>query len=81
MKLDLVFIGHEAAVWAVAIMPEGGYMLTGSADKNIKLWRAGKCQQTFKGNTGDLVEFSSQFHINVVPVVQTFVFPWFPCRV
>ena len=42
-------LGHEAAVWAVAIMPEGGYMLTGSADKLIKLWRAGKCEKTFQG--------------------------------
>ncbi len=41
--------GHEAAVWAVAIMPEGGYMLTGSADKAIKLWKAGKCERTFMG--------------------------------
>ncbi len=32
-------------------MPEGGYMLTGSADKLIKLWRAGKCHQTFAGHT------------------------------
>ena len=41
--------GHEAAVWAVAIMPEGGFMLTGSADKLIKLWKAGKCERTFGG--------------------------------
>lgn len=41
--------GHEAAVWAVGIMPEQGFMLTGSADKTIKLWRAGRCEITFKG--------------------------------
>ena len=32
--------GHEAAVWAVAIMPEQGVMLTGSADQTIKVWKA-----------------------------------------
>ncbi len=41
--------GHEAAVWAVAIMPEQGVMLTGSADKTIKVWKAGKCQNTIRG--------------------------------
>lgn len=45
--------GHEQAVWAVAIMPEGGFMLTGSADKLIKLWRAGKCEKTFQGEQTD----------------------------
>ena len=34
------FSGHEAAVWAVAIMPEHGVMLTGSADQTIKVWKA-----------------------------------------
>ena len=49
MNIFFLWTGHEAAVWAVAIMPEGGYMLSGSADKSIKLWRAGKCERTFKG--------------------------------
>lgn len=41
--------GHEAAVWSVALMPTQGLMLTGSADKTVKLWRAGKCEKTFEG--------------------------------
>lgn len=41
--------GHQSAVWAVAIMPEQGVMLTGSADKTIKVWKAGKCERTIKG--------------------------------
>jgi len=41
--------GHEAAVWGVAVMPELGYMLTASADKTIKLWKAGKCERTYTG--------------------------------
>lgn len=47
MKLQ----GHEAAVWAVQMMPEHGLMLTGSADKTIKMWKAGTCQRTFTGHT------------------------------
>ena len=43
-------VGHESAVWAVAIMPEQGTMLTGSADKTIKVWKAGKCVNTIRGN-------------------------------
>lgn len=31
-------------------MPDKGYMLTGSADRSIKLWRAGRCEKTFQGN-------------------------------
>uniref|UniRef100_A0A8D0H133 Phospholipase A2 activating protein n=1 Tax=Sphenodon punctatus TaxID=8508 RepID=A0A8D0H133_SPHPU len=42
--------GHTAAVWAVKILPEQGLMLTGSADKTIKLWKAGRCERTFTGH-------------------------------
>ena len=45
----LVYAGHEAAVWAVGIISESGRMLTGSADKTIKMWKAGKVEHTFKG--------------------------------
>jgi len=41
--------GHTAAVWSVAIMPQGGYMLTGSADKSIRLWKTGNVERTFLG--------------------------------
>ncbi|XP_033096894.1 phospholipase A-2-activating protein-like [Anneissia japonica] len=43
--------GHEATVWAVAIIPANGLMITGSADKTIKTWKAGKCEQTIIGHT------------------------------
>lgn len=49
MKKLIILAGHEATVWAVAIMPEGGFMLTGSADRTIRLWRAGRCEKTFEG--------------------------------
>lgn len=41
--------GHAAAVWAVVILPEQGLMLSGSADRTIKLWKAGRCDRTFTG--------------------------------
>ena len=41
--------GHDAAVWSVVIMPEKGLMLTGSADRSIKLWKAGKCERSYVG--------------------------------
>lgn len=47
--LLILFQGHTAAVWAVAILPEQGLMLSGSADKTIKLWKAGRCEKTFTG--------------------------------
>ncbi|XP_020626455.1 phospholipase A-2-activating protein-like [Orbicella faveolata] len=47
MKLQ----GHEAAVWAVQLMPDHGLMLTGSADRTIKMWKAGACQMTFTGHS------------------------------
>uniref|UniRef100_A0A669BZ62 Phospholipase A2-activating protein n=1 Tax=Oreochromis niloticus TaxID=8128 RepID=A0A669BZ62_ORENI len=38
--------GHKNTV---AILPEQGLMLSGSADKTIKLWKAGRCEKTFTG--------------------------------
>ncbi len=43
--------GHTAAVWAVVILPEQGLMLSGSADKTVKLWKAGRCEKTFIGKS------------------------------
>jgi len=43
--------GHESAVWAVAVISEKGLMLTGSADKTIKMWKAGKLEHTFQGKS------------------------------
>ena len=44
-------------MWAVALMPETGFMLTGSADKSIRMWRAGKCEKTFLGKSSFLCIF------------------------
>ncbi len=47
-----VFVGHEAAVWATAFIND--FVITGSADKTLKLWKYEpkvECIQTFKGHT------------------------------
>jgi len=48
-KCVMTLSDHEAALWAVCILP-GGSMLTGSADKTIKLWMAGKKIRSFEGH-------------------------------
>ncbi|KAG1658919.1 Phospholipase A-2-activating protein [Nymphon striatum] len=50
-KNIMTLVGHEAAVWAVQILPEQGLILTASADKSIKAWKAGKCEYTFTGHS------------------------------
>ena len=41
--------GHTGAIRAVAVMPEGGRMLTASDDKSVRMWKAGKLERTFLG--------------------------------
>ena len=45
-------------MWAVAVMSEQGIMLTGSADRTIKLFKAGKCEKTFTGEMFFIDSFS-----------------------
>jgi len=49
-KVVMTLDDHEAAVWAVKMLPDRGLMLTASADKTIKLWKAGKCEHTYTGH-------------------------------
>lgn len=58
--LLILLQGHSAAVWAVVILPEQGLMLSGSADKTIKLWKAGRCEKTFTGESLQVVDISKQ---------------------
>lgn len=59
--------GHSAAVWAVVILPEQGFMLSGSADKTIKLWKAGRCEKTFTGERLRLSAYLSAVHARQHP--------------
>jgi WD40 repeat protein/serine/threonine protein kinase len=46
--------GHHDAVTAVAASAHGRFVLSGSADKTLKLWEVatGQCLRTFEGHTG-----------------------------
>jgi phospholipase A-2-activating protein len=47
-----VLRGHGAAVWAVAVASaDGGDVVTGSADKTLRLWRHGACVRTLTGHS------------------------------
>ena len=45
----LTLTGHEAAVLAVAILPETDIIVTVSADRLIKLWKMGVNTHTLAG--------------------------------
>ena len=50
-KCTMTLTGHSFALWAVAILPEVGVMITASADKLIKLWKAGVNTHTLSGQS------------------------------
>ena len=68
MAVYLHELEHEAAVWAVAVMPESGRMLTASADRTIKMWKAGKCERTFTGMPGHGYRFGEIVLVSPRPV-------------
>jgi WD40 repeat protein len=48
--------GHADAAGALALSRDGQFLITGSADKTVKLWdmRSGKVRKTFTGHTGNV---------------------------
>lgn len=50
-KVLSTYSGHEAAVWSALQMPDG-VVVTGSADKKIKIWiKNGSCLRTLSGKS------------------------------
>jgi phospholipase A-2-activating protein len=43
--------GHTLGVWAGIVLPETGIMVTGSADKTIRLWKSGRCRKILEHHT------------------------------
>ena len=53
LGLTIIFLclGHEGAVWCGIILSEFGLMITGAADGNFKIWKAGQCKNTIKAHS------------------------------
>ena len=49
----MVLRGHTGPVWGVAVTPDGKTVVSGSADRTLKVWdlATGKCRATFVGHT------------------------------
>ncbi|XP_023345086.1 phospholipase A-2-activating protein [Eurytemora carolleeae] len=47
----MTLTGHDMAVWCVGSLPGVGIMITGSADRTLRIWKTGKCQGILKGHT------------------------------
>ncbi|GAB4817147.1 hypothetical protein N2152v2_004193 [Parachlorella kessleri] len=52
--------GHRAAVYCVAFDKTGGYVITGSDDRLVKVWsvRTGLLQSTCRGHDGEITDLS-----------------------
>ncbi len=57
------FIGHESEIWAVAVSPDGRYLLSGSADQTLRLWNLQTREllvTLFRGEDGEWVMWTPQ---------------------
>ena len=57
------FIGHEGDIWAVAVSPDGAYLVSGADDQTVRLWNV-KTRELivtlFRGTDGEWVAYTPQ---------------------
>jgi WD40 repeat protein/uncharacterized caspase-like protein len=57
------FVGHERDVWAMAVSPDGRYLVSGSDDQTVRLWNVASralLVSLFYGNDGEWVMWTPE---------------------
>jgi WD40 repeat protein len=57
------FVGHEGDVWALAVSPDGRFLVSGSADQTLRLWNIKTYEliaTLFRGSDGEWVLYTPQ---------------------
>lgn len=68
LTIIFLFLGHEGAVWCGIILSEFGLMITGAADGNFKIWKAGQCKNTIKAHSQAIRGMSIFTHVFLNPI-------------
>ncbi len=57
------FVGHESVVWALAVSPDGKYLVSGSGDQTVRLWNVQTREllaTLFRGEDGEWVMYTPE---------------------
>ena len=56
LQSSVISLDHKGSVWSVAWSPDDQYVLSGSADKTMRLWEiaTGRCVRVFEGHTNEV---------------------------